>query len=63
MNYTDDVLLEKIENIIVTMNRIEGWLTELNNRVGNLERWKSYILGGLSMLAFLLGLIGIKAFF
>lgn len=37
-------------NLIATLDRIESQTIKTNGRVSKLERWQSYVLGGLSVI-------------
>jgi hypothetical protein len=48
---------EKIDNIDKNVEEILKTLQKQNSRIGRLERWRTYILGGLSATLFFIGII------
>jgi len=59
------VIIERLDNVMdrlddldtVRLASIEKQTKETNGRVTSLERWKSYVLGGLAMAIFIIGVV------
>jgi hypothetical protein len=56
--YRDD-LRSRIVRIETIVERVENQVTKLNGRTGNLENWRSWILGGMAGLGLVVTLIRI----
>ena len=56
--YRDD-LKSRVVRIETIVERVENQVTKLNSRTGNLENWRSWILGGMAGLGLVVTLIRI----
>ena len=56
--YRDD-LRSRIVRIETIVERVENQVTKLNNRTGNLENWRSWIIGSMAGLGLVITLIRI----
>ena len=54
--YRDD-LRSRIVRIETIVERVENQVTKLNNRTGNLENWRSWIIGSMAGLGLVITLI------
>lgn len=48
--YTNRELDEKLQDIMLTLDRIETQTTKTNGRVRSLEVWRGVIIGGLGVI-------------
>ena len=49
-------LKERVMRIETITERMEGHLGKLNDRTSKLEGWRNWMVGGMAMLGFLLGI-------
>jgi hypothetical protein len=54
--YRDD-LRSRIVRIETIVERVESQVTKLNSRTGNLENWRSWIIGSMAGLGLVITLI------
>lgn len=58
---TNEVIVERIENfkehVGETLKRIETQTIKTNGRVSSLERWRSYLAGGMAIILMLIPII------
>ena len=47
------LILERVENLIKTTNKIEEHVEKTNGRVRKLETWRSFLLGGWAVISLL----------
>ena len=55
VKYRED-LKSRIVRIETIVERSEEQLSKLNNRTSNLEGWRNWMVGGMAMLGFLMGI-------
>ena len=52
--YSNREINEMFKDVKATLERIEAQTTKTNGRVTNLEKWQSYIKGGIAVICLLL---------
>ena len=56
VNEYREELKERVMRIETITERMESHLGQLNNRASSLEGWRNWMVGGMAMFGFLLGI-------
>ena len=56
VNEYREELKERVMRIETITERMEGHLGQLNDRTAKLEGWRNWMVGGMAMFGFLLGI-------
>ena len=56
VNEYREELKERVMRIETITERMESHLGQLNNRTSSLEGWRNWMIGGMAMFGFLLGI-------